>query len=215
MPAYRTAATINEASATTNTVSFTLTAGDVLLAAIGHLLGSSPTSVTWNGSENMTLVEAQIGAELRHESLYILAGGTAGTFNVVATFGSTTVSAMTVFSYSGVDVTNAFDGATKGAASDANPTLTITSPEGDLAVMAVVHSTAGTTMTMTNGTQQNYQESANYGIVICDRAGVGSTQVNGTITGETAWAAVGCNLNTPLSGAYYLNYYRRTVLGAA
>lgn len=191
-PTFRSAGNIAEANSTSVTCSYTLTAGDMLAVAVGHLQDAEPTSVVWNDSEAMVKIDVQQGgAVLRNASLYVLVGATAGAHNVVVTFAASNALAAVAFGYA---TTTAASAANKGEGTSDAPSLAITSPVGALALLIVAHSTAGSAMTMTNGTQRNYQESANFGIVICDRAGVGSTTVNGTITGETSWAVVGCSL---------------------
>lgn len=193
-----------EANSTTLTVSYTLTAGDILLVAIAHLQGASPTSVMWNTTEAMTKIETQLaGASLRATSLYMLLGGTSGTHNVTITFAASSVCAATAFGYSGPNLTYPYDGTAKNAVNDTAPNLTVTSPTGGLGIAVFGMGTGGTDITMMNGTKRNYQETANMCIAICDRAGqAGATQINGSVTGLSGgWSGVITNLNQPIPPA--------------
>lgn len=203
------------------TASYTLTAGDLLLAVVGiHDETNAPNSAVWNGSETMTLVGYLGNAGTRGAGLYALAGATSGTHDVVVTHATSETMALLVFGYSGVATSSPFDGAVTDAEAtgDTSLSVSVTSPTGDKAIVVAASAGTGLTLTPTNGTLQNAQDTANFGFYILDRDGQGgATTISGTFGSDPfGFTTVGCNLNVPaIFGAGYLGHYYRSVVTGA
>lgn len=218
--AFRSAGTpVENAGATTVTVSYTLTAGDLLLCAFSiHDELTAPSGATWNGSEAMTLVGYIGNSGTRGCGLYLLSGGTSGTHDVVITHATSETMAAVAFGYSGHDTGTPYDGAVTDAelTGDTSLSVTVTSPAGDLALVVAAVADPSVTLSLTNGTERAAPDTTNFGFFILDRAGVGSTLINGTFSADPfGFATVGVNLNDrPVFGPYHMNQYRKMMTGA-
>jgi hypothetical protein len=200
--AFRSAGTPVEAlSASSVTVSYTLTAGDLLVVMIEAGAASVPsiTSVVWNGSENMTLVGTITQSSFRTNWTYALMGATSGTHNIVVTIGSSVnVAAAVAFGYSGVSTTTPWDTGTvaTGAAFSTAPSTTLSGGQaGDLVVTTGLASEATTSLTMTNGTKRSSQATANVTYFVIDQPSAASVTTNGTGNTNDGWSWVSFNLN--------------------
>lgn len=207
--AFRSAGTLGESDSTsTLSVSYTLTAGDLLCVIIEFgkaTTPNAPTSVKWNTSESMSIVGAVARqSTFRTLALYQLTGATSGSHNIDIVMDSTmNVLAAVAFGYSGVDTTTPFITAgedNQGAFSTA-PSATATSvTSGNLVLGVILSGQDGSTLTMTNGTLQNTgTPTANVGSYICDRSSSGSVQINGSFT-NTVWAMKAVEMKAAATG---------------
>lgn len=219
-PTFRSAGTAAQAGATTTlTVSYTLTAGDCLLVyfevAWSGSIGSI-TSVVWNGSENLTLIGSVSQSVTRNGYLYGLKNPTAGAFSAVVTLSATPIiSAGVAAGITAVDQTTPWGAAGTGQGASNTPSATVASTTaGNTVFCAGIAAEDYAGITMTNGTAENTQATANVSLILASRASqAGSTQVNGTYGATTVWTWVAAEFYGPAptgAASAVLNAVRQT-----
>ena len=201
--AFGSVSTLFEAfNQTTNTKSFTLTAGRELVVGVVYNLNVNITAATWNTSENLVAVNGspvvQGGLRLR---MYALKNGTSGTHDVVITFdGDPNICQMLVADYSGVDTTTDFDSGTvaTAGANSTNPAVTVGSVTADDMVIAFFAAATGSMAGMSAGSgtiRRQADGASGFGMALMDRASSGSVLVDGTFGANDNWAGVGADFN--------------------
>jgi hypothetical protein len=205
--AYRTSGTPVEANSTSVTVNYTVAAGDTLYVVVATINGA-PSGVTWNTTEALTMIGSQVrdAGGGRDMSVWRRVSPTAGTFDVVATQAASALIAAWPVSLTGVLTSGPEDGVVTDAEAPGDTTLdvSITSPVGDLAVVAAVSALGGLTHTVANGTERASPDTANCGFHWLDRAGTGgATTINSTFSGDPfGFVTVGFNVNPSAGTAY-------------
>lgn len=212
-----TVGTAVEVAGTELECSIDLPAGHVLGYQFGiHNESADPTSAVWNGSEGMVLVDYIFNSGTRGSGLYLLAGATAGSHSAIITTPASETMAGRLFTLSGVNTSDVFDAAS--VVSDAEATgdqdldVSITSPAGDLAFIAVCAALAAASFTPTNGTVEDADNTANFWFGLLSRAGQGgATQINGSFAANPfGFSTVGVNLNAAATGLHrHMASYRR------
>jgi len=206
-PTFTSAGTIAQTtSSTTVTCSYTLTSGDDLFVITEVGAATTPTinSVTWNGSENLTIIGSMVvNTSFRTVSLYRLAGGTSGTHDaVVTTAASTSLSSCFAFGYDNVDSLGTPGSTTGGGTAW---TVSADNSSGNLLLAACSDNelTMGS-VSFTNGTERSEQVSANTALWIGDRSTAGTpVTIDGTMTSVfSAYSCIAVSLIPPSASSH-------------
>jgi hypothetical protein len=198
----------NTASATITLSSIVTTGSDkyLLCSVTWGNTQTSPTSVVFNGSENLTKVNGVLKGTGEGADFWELKNPSSTTANVVVTFSAAPSIGISAgcTPYTGVDQTTPSDGfvsVTGSVNPDPQPTLDVTSATDDLVVDALETNGDGT-LTIGGGQTQTFAVGNN------NQSGHGSTEAGaGTVTMSwsalanfTAYAYIAMNMN-PSAGA--------------
>lgn len=180
---------------TTNTKSFTLTAGRELVVWVGWFAsGVNISTAKWNGTEDLVAVGSVVAQGNRFLQKFALKGGTAGTHDIEIVFDADpNICIIVAADYGDVATDTDFEGAVANNGSSNNPNATVTGmAAGSLGIGGLINGgdSPMTGLTAENGViRAKYTGVSGVGIAVIDNSpSGGSAALSGTLAGSDNWA---------------------------
>ena len=166
------------------------------------------TGITWNGSENLTLVKRDQGTDAACE-LWYLANPTKATADVVISISGSTVIVAAASTYTGVDKVSPLRLATAASANgtDDSPTVDVVTLKNDMVVDSLCQVSAGPDTAIGDHTERHDAATTGVGDDVRgasqEKVSIGGTITMGwSMSSSDSWALVAVPLRTPLADGY-------------
>lgn len=198
--AYNFGTATDTTGATTATQTTTQVNGQnaAIVVQIGWLAAVTSPSLTWGGSQSLTLIETETNANGQEIALYGLVAPKGGTQTLSASWTGSTECTIQTVSFTGVNQTGGtttFANATSNTGNSAGPaTITITSTSGDAVINNIMTGfTAGlSAFTPTETYAVNCSGSCNDGGSWAP--GAATVTLQASLSTTDVWGVVGCDI---------------------